>query len=52
MLDYKSDMEKDVIMDLHMKPGDVLIIKGNIQIRNQKNDLKKPFYLRFTKGMY
>lgn len=42
-------MEKDGTMDLQTKLYDVLIIKGDIQIINQKNDLESFFILDVQK---
>lgn len=48
MSEYKNDMEKDVTMDLQMKPTDVLIIKRHTNKSEEK--FGKPSYLGFTKG--
>lgn len=40
MSDYKSDVEKYAQMNLQMKPNDILIIKGDIKIINQKSCLE------------
>lgn len=44
---YKSDMEKDVTMDLHLKSANVLITK---EIINQKNYLENLLILGLQRG--
>lgn len=39
MASYKSDMEKDIILDIQIKLADVLIIERDIQVANQKSNL-------------
>lgn len=49
MTPYKNDMEKDVTLDLQMKVADVVIIKRDIQITNQKSDLNNFLILDLQK---
>lgn len=39
-MDYKNDMEKDARMNLQMKSSTVFMIKGDVEIMNQKSDLE------------
>lgn len=48
---YKNDKEKDVTLDVQMKPSDVLIIKRGIKITNQKSNLDNFPILDLQKGL-
>lgn len=50
MTGYRNDTGKDVALDIPIKVMVLLIIKRDIQITNQKNDLG--LHTRFTKETY
>lgn len=45
MTSCKKNMKQDDISDIQMKPGDVLIFKGDKQVSNQQNYLDNCFLL-------